>query len=113
MKPTVIRRLMAPMFMVCGLVGAVSSVGAEPAIFVGADIPLGERLMAEHRCAQCHTSKVGGDGSAIYKPAGRVNNPGALRGMVEQCNVTLNLQMFPEEVTAVSAVLNKAHYKFK
>jgi hypothetical protein len=25
----------------------------------------------------------------------------------------LNLQMFPEEVTAVAAVLNRDHYKFK
>jgi hypothetical protein len=33
--------------------------------------------------------------------------------MVEQCNATLNLQMFPEEVTAVAAVLNRDHYKFK
>ncbi len=51
--------------------------------------------------------------SAIYKPAGRINEAGLLRGMVEQCNSTLNMQMFPEEVTAVAAVLNRDHYKFK
>jgi hypothetical protein len=56
---------------------------------------------------------VGGDGSAIYQPKGRINEPGLLRGMVEQCNTMLNLQMFPEEVTAVAAVLNRDHYKFK
>jgi hypothetical protein len=36
-----------------------------------------------------------------------------LRGMVEQCNTELNLGLFPEEVTAVSAVLNRDHYRFK
>ena len=74
---------------------------------------LGERLVAEHKCQACHQRKAGGDGSAIYKPAGRINTPGALRGMVEYCNTELNLGMFPEEVTAVAAVLNRQHYRFK
>ena len=58
-------------------------------------------------------SKVGGDGSDIYNPKGRINAPAFLRGMVEQCNTELNLGMFPEEVNAVAAVLNRDHYKFK
>jgi mono/diheme cytochrome c family protein len=85
--------------------------GAE--IFKGADLSLGEKLIAEHKCVQCHTSKVGGDGSAIYKPAGKFNTAGLMRGMVEMCNTNMNLGMFPEEVTAVAAVLNRDHYKFK
>jgi len=86
---------------------------AEPAIFNGADLKLGEQLIAEHKCVACHTSKVGGNGSAIYKPQGRINTPAFLRGMVEQCNTELNLGMFPEDVNAVAAVLNRDHYKFK
>lgn len=85
--------------------------GAE--IFKGADLALGEKLIAEHRCAQCHASQVGGDGSAIYRPKGKFNTAGLLRGMVEMCNTNMNLGMFPEEVTAVAAVLNRDHYKFK
>jgi hypothetical protein len=42
-----------------------------------------------------------------------INTSGLLRGMVEQCNSALNFQMFPEEVTAVAAVLNRDHYRFK
>ncbi len=84
-----------------------------PGIFQGADLKLGERLIAEHKCVACHTQKVGGDGSAIYKPAGRINTPGFLRGMVEQCNTELNLGLFPEEVNAVAAVLNRDHYRFR
>lgn len=84
-----------------------------PAIFQGADLKLGKELITQHKCAQCHAEKVGGDGSAIYRPLGTIANAGLLRGMVEQCNSVLNFQMFPEEVTAVAAVLNREHYRFK
>lgn len=82
-------------------------------LFKDADLALGARLIGEHRCAECHQRKVGGDGSAIFRPKGRINTPGFLRGMVEQCNTELNLGLFPEEVTAVAAVLNRDHYRFK
>ncbi|GAB4206828.1 MAG: hypothetical protein Fur0019_10550 [Tibeticola sp.] len=90
-----------------------SSALATPALFHDADLKLGQKLIVENRCAECHIRKVGGDGSAIYRPQGRVNTPGLLRGMVEQCNTELNLGLFPEEVTAVAAVLNRDHYRFK
>ena len=86
---------------------------AQPAIFKDADYKLGEKLITESKCAACHVAKVGGDGSAIYKPQGRINTAAFLRGMVEQCNTELNLGMFPEDVTSVAAVLNRDHYKFK
>lgn len=94
---------------------AVGMLEAQPAeqVFQGADLALGARLMVEHKCVECHRSKVGGDGSAIYRPAGRINTAGFLRGMVEQCNTELNLGLFPEEVTSVAAVLNRDHYRFK
>lgn len=84
-----------------------------PEIFRGADLPLGQRLLAEHRCSGCHSRRVGGDGNDIYNPAGRIASPGALRGMVEYCNTDLRLQLFPEEVTAIAAVLNRDHYRFR
>jgi hypothetical protein len=89
------------------------SAGAQPAIFKDADLKLGEKLIVDSKCVACHVSKVGGDGSAIYKPQGRINTAAFLRGMVEQCNTELNLGMFPEDVTSVAAVLNRDHYKFK
>lgn len=91
--------------------GAVAAQA--PSIFQGADLKLGEKLISENRCVACHQQKVGGDGSAMYRPAGKINTAGYLRGMVEQCNTELNLGFFPEEVTAVAAVLNRDHYKFK
>jgi hypothetical protein len=83
-----------------------------PSIFKGADLGLGAQLIREHRCVECHRSKVGGDGSAMYGRSGRITSAGFLRGMVEQCNTELNLGLFPEEVTAVAAVVNRDHYRF-
>ena len=103
-------RSLAGLFLVLAAAAGQAQV---PAIFKDADLALGERLIAENRCAQCHQRRVGGDGSAIYRPAGRINSPGFLRGMVEQCNTELNLGLFPEDVTAVAAVLNRDHYKFR
>lgn len=94
--------------------GAAASVpDPVPAIFHGADLPLGEKLIRENRCTECHVRNVGGDGMSIYNPRGRISTPGALRGMVEYCSSQLNLGFFPEEVTSVAAVLQRDHYRFK
>ena len=82
-------------------------------LFKGADLALGERLIAQHKCNQCHALKWADDGKAIYRPQGRINTPERLRGMVDQCATQMNLSLFPEEVTAVAAVLNRDHYRFR
>jgi hypothetical protein len=107
MKPTLLTLAM--------LLSAVAAQAQQAAseLYRDADLALGAKLIKDLRCAECHVRKVGGDGSAIYRPAGRINTPGFLRGMVEQCNTEMNLGLFPEEVTAVAAVLNRDHYKFK
>ena len=93
----------------------VSEVRAQSAaqIFRDADLALGQQLIRQHQCNECHVRKFGGDGNSIYRPAGRVNTPGFLRGMVEQCNTELNLSLFPDEVSSIAAVLNRDHYRFK
>lgn len=107
MRPT--SRLAAA---VLGGLMAATAHAEIPKIFHDANLSNGEQLIADSRCVECHVSKVGGDGSAIYKPEGRINTAGFLRGMVEQCNTALNLGLFPEDVTDVAAVLNRDHYKF-
>lgn len=77
-----------------------------------ADLALGARLIAEHRCDACHARQVGGDGSAIYRPQGRINTPAALRGMVDYCSTELKLSLFPEEVSSIAAVLQRDRYRF-
>lgn len=84
-----------------------------PLLYQGADMVLGQQLIDQNKCSQCHQRKVGGDGSAIYRPGTRIASAGALRGMVEMCNTELNLALFPDEVTAISAVLNRDFYRFK
>lgn len=80
--------------------------------FKDADLKLGERLIAEHKCNQCHAQKWADDGKAIYRPKGRINTPAALASMVERCSTELNLGLFPEEIDAMAAVLNRDHYHF-
>ena len=103
-------------FALAGALHIGAAQGQAPSaaeMFRDADVALGERLLKQHRCAECHVRKVGGDGSAIFRPGGRISTPGFLRGMVEQCNTDLNLGLFPEDVTAIAAVLNRDHYRFK
>jgi len=95
-----------------GLVAASAALAQTPELFRDADLKLGEKLIRENRCSECHARRVGADGSAIYRPTGKINTPAALRGMVDYCSTELNLGLFPEEVTAVAAVLQRDHYRF-
>lgn len=106
------RKIILIVSLLIGATPAGIAQSSTPEIFKGADLALGEEMIQEHKCQACHVRKVGGDGSAIYKPGKRLTTAGFLRGMVEQCNTELTLSMFPEEVTAVAAVLNRDHYKF-
>ncbi len=111
-----LRRSKPPAALLALLVAATAPFCAAadgPAEFRDADLALGERLLQEHRCAECHVRKVGGDGSAIYRPGGRIDRPAALVAMVERCSFELDLQLFPEEVNAIAAVLQRDHYRFK
>lgn len=91
----------------------VTDVRKAAEVFADADLDEGMSLIEQHACEACHARNVGGNGAAIYRPNGRINTPGFLRGMVEYCNTQLNLQLFPEEVTSIGAVLNKQHYRFE
>ena len=75
-------------------------------------VALGAALASGLARAPCHQRKVGGNGSAIYRPKGRIGNAGQLRTMVEYCNTDLGLSLFPDEVNAIAAVLNRDHYRF-
>ena len=97
----------------CFLCWAGIVLAEQHPLFKGADLASGEKLIAENKCNECHIRRVGGDGSSIYKPTGKISTAGALRGMVEYCNTELNLGFFPEDTNAVAAVLNLKHYKFR
>jgi cytochrome c2 len=85
-------------FLFIVLLSAATMVSAQQhPLFKDADLQAGEKLIAENQCNECHIRRVGGNGSAIYNPKGRLNTAGALRGMVEYCNTHLNLGFFPED----------------
>lgn len=74
--PSMIRGALA-----CVLLGAGLGAAAQtPALFKDADLKLGEKLIAQHKCNQCHAQKWADDGKAIYRPKGRVNTPALLQG---------------------------------
>lgn len=100
--------------LLAGLVLCVeAALAQEAAIFAGADQALGQQLIEDKKCAACHAVKFGGDGSGIYRPGARIKTAKALRSMVEQCNTELSMHLFPDEVTAIAAVLNARHYQFR
>lgn len=107
-----IRRTLIPV-LISGLFALPAAAQHDASIFRDADMQSGEKLIVEHRCNACHIRKFGGDGTQIYRPQGRINTAGFLRGMVEQCNTELKLQLWPEDVTAIAAVLNRDFYRFK
>lgn len=118
MKPRFLL-LLLPLALLLGAVRAdpqaqVQAEAQAPALhpYPDADLAVGSKLLIEHNCAACHVRQVGGDGSAIYRPAGRINTPIALVTMVERCNTELSLQLFPEDVIAIAAVLQRDHYRF-
>ena len=54
-------------FVIAGFLCWAGIVLAEQhPLFKGADLPLGEKLIAENKCNECHIRRVGGDGSSIY-----------------------------------------------
>lgn len=92
---------------------AAGAASAQPLYrYPDADLAVGEKLLAQHRCSACHAQRVGGDGSQIYRPTGRIRTPAALLTMVERCNTELSLQLFPEDTLAIAAVLQRDHYRF-
>lgn len=105
-------KMLARLVALGGIAAGTSTWAQPPELFRDADLALGKKLIQEHRCSECHARKVGGDGTAVYRPKGKINTPGALRGMVDYCSTELNLGLFPEEVTAVAAVLQRDHYRF-
>ena len=84
-----------------------------PELFRDADLALGEKLVREQPAAATATrARSAATARRSTGPAAGSTRPRALRGMVDYCSTELNLSLFPEEVTAVAAVLQRDHYRF-
>ena len=87
------------------------SAHAEP--FAGGDSKKGKTLV-DSKCASCHVSMFGGDGSTIYTRADRkVKTDKQLAGRISGCNANTNAGLFPEDELNVGSYLNKTYYHFK
>lgn len=82
-------------------------------LFPKADINAGKALVNEH-CIECHASKYGGDGSAIYtREYNKVKTSKGLIAQIRNCNTMLGLKWFEDEEINVAAYLNQTYYKLE
>lgn len=80
--------------------------------FKHGDANAGKALVNKH-CIQCHASRLGGDGSAIYTRATRiVTSSTKLSSQIRNCNTMLDLKWFEDEELNVAKYLNETYYKF-
>lgn len=72
------------------------------------------KALHEKKCAACHASRFGGDGSKIYTRADRrIRNASGLAQQITTCNAMLGNELFPEDEANLGAYLNQTYYKFK
>lgn len=95
------------------LLGSSAAGQGSSSVFRDADLALGERLIAQHECQACHSGLAEGDGTSIYDPVDRIRSASALLSRVETCNTEMSLGMFPDEVNAVAAVLDRDYYELE
>ena len=85
---------------------------ASYALLLG-DAGNGEWVHAD-KCAGCHVSQFGGDGTSVYTRENRkVNTIEGLMGQVEACNQATSAGLTPEQVDDVVAYLATEHYRFE
>jgi len=66
------------------------------------------------KCAACHVSMFGGDGSGVFTRADRkIHTPAALLAQVQGCNQRTHAGLTAEDEQSVAAWLNQRYYKFK
>lgn len=82
-------------------------------LFPKADIKAGKALVDTH-CIDCHASKYGGDGSAIYtREYNKVKTSKGLIAQIRTCNTMIGLKWFEDEEINVAAYLNQTYYKLE
>ncbi|HET7634634.1 MAG TPA: cytochrome c [Burkholderiales bacterium] len=91
---------------------AVMTAHADP--FPGAAPAAGKKLFDQSKCAACHISLVGGDGSKVFTWSGhKVRSAAQLLSRVQFCVTNTGAQVFPDEVKDIAAYLNQQYYHFK
>ena len=96
------------------LIWLALAVTAHAAPFAKGDAAAGKKSYEQHKCNDCHVSKLGGDGSAMFTRKDRkVKTAASLATQITRCSVNLGLNLFEDEEENLGAYLNKNYYKFK
>lgn len=100
--------------MTATLVWLALTVTAEASPFAKGDVAAGKQSYEQHKCNECHVSKLGGDGSAMFTRKDRkIKTAASLATQITRCSVNLGLSLFEDEEENLGAYLNKYYYKFK
>ncbi len=100
-------------FLAVALVMYIGAAQAAPDEFAFGDAKQGQKLYAE-KCAACHVSQFGGDGSSVFtRPDHRIHTPASLLAQVQGCNRRARTGLSAEDEQSVAAWLNERYYKFK
>jgi len=82
--------------------------------FAKGDADKGKKTFDQHKCNSCHSSMLGGDGSAIFMPPERkIKTAASLGTQITRCSTNLGLMLFEDDEENIGAYLNKNYYKFK
>ena len=94
------------------LVALLGALVGPPAL-AARDPAEGGKLVAQHKCENCHHNKTLGDAKAVYlRKDRRVTTMEKLKAQVTACNTELNLGLFPEDEEHIAAYLDREYYKF-
>ena len=100
-------------FLAIALVVYMSAASAAPDVFSFGDPAQGKALY-QKKCAACHASMFGGDGSSVFtRPNRKIHTPAALLAQVQACNQRTHAGLTAEQEQSVAAWLNRRYYKFK
>ncbi len=98
--------------LAAGVLGPAAA-HAQPDAFPFGKPAIGKKLYAE-KCAACHASMYGGDGSSVFTRADRkIHTAAALLAQVQFCNQRTRAGLSAEDEQSVAAWLDQAYYKLK
>ena len=100
-------------YLAVAMIAYASVAIAAPEVFSFGKPAQGKALY-QKKCAACHASMFGGDGSSIFiRPNRKIHAPAALLAQVQGCNQRTHAGLTAEEEQSVAAWLNQRYYKFK
>jgi len=100
-------------YLALAILAYSSAVIAAPDVISFGNPAQGKKLYQE-KCAACHASMFGGDGSRVFtRPDRKIHTPAALLAQVQGCNQRTHAGLTAEQEQSVAAWLNQRYYKFK